>query len=147
MNKIKYLVLAILIGLNVRLWAADADQGAVQNNAICRWQSNKVGPSSATVGILATSNVVQSTSAILGKIIIVPGATTDTVVIHNSATVAGVGPTTDLFKYTATSAVVGLPVVFDLLPGFSYTSGITIVSTIAASSTTLSVYVDTDKAQ
>lgn len=150
MKKIIIPLLVLTFGLFCYANANDNtgfDSGVSPNINLGRWQTTKFGPASSTMGVTAITNVISSTSALMGRLIVVPGAVTDVVEVHNSATAAAVSASTDIFKITATSQTLNSPVSYDFGTGSSGSSGLTVVYTISASSTTGRGYILWDKAK
>lgn len=151
MKKITYLALASisLIAL-IAVRASDhvgPEDGVVRHNNISRWTTSKIGPASSTLGVTTTTNILQTASAVVGKIIVVPGAVTDSMKIYNAATGAAATADKEIFKYTATSATLNMPQIYDVSPGLGAPNGVVVISTIVASSTTFTGYINTDTAR
>lgn len=131
------------------LYASDNvgdSSGTVRQWGPTRWSVTKTGyaASSATINTTTTiTNVVQATPGIVGKIVFTPQAMGDIVRVYNSITAGGCSESTLLFQgvaasqtttsstgtTTVASPTLGAPVIYDLLPGLSATTGITVVHT------------------
>jgi hypothetical protein len=109
---------------------------ASQTYQVSRFSVAKVGAEANTPGSSIT-NVVQSTSGIVGKIVFVPGTVTDTLTVYNATAGSGTSVSTKVFECQANSPVngnspvtpLGVPAVYDLLPGWTCSSGIVTIIT------------------
>jgi hypothetical protein len=121
-----------------------------------RWSIIKVGAEANTPwGTTSITNVVATTSSVVGRIFFVPGAVSDTFKMYNAATGATATTSTLVYETTANSPVMGnspvqalgTPIAVDLLPGWSCTSGIVTILTRSVTTTGSKAYISYDQAR
>jgi hypothetical protein len=112
-----------------------------------RFSISKVG-AEANSGSLSTTNVVQTVPGIVGKIVFVPGAVADVLTVYNATAGSGCSASAEVFKAQANSPTMansptvgftaGAPFVYDLMPGWTCSSGITTIITRSGNTSTSS---------
>lgn len=133
------------------LYGADSigtDSGVTRTYSPSRWNVAKTG-NEVMSGSTATTNVITTVNAMLGKIVFVPSAVTDAVKIYTARTGAGASASNLIMEYAANSPTMGnsptlalgTPIVYDLTPGWSATNGIVVISTRVSISTALKSYI------
>lgn len=166
--KKKILIMAcasLAIAAFVAIQAAPVDQGVldtgaggngkgVPNYQLSRWSVVKVG-AEANSGSLSTTNVVQASPGIVGKIVFVPGAISDTLKVYNATAGSGTSASALTFEGQPNSPTMansptvgftaGAPIIYDLLPGWNHTSGIvTIITRTGNTATGSKAYIGYD---
>lgn len=147
----KKIILLSLLGIAAIAFAADnvaSNAGVVRYMKSIRWTTSRVG-AIANSGSLNTTNVLSTASAVVGKVIFLPGALTDYVTVYNATSGAGCSNANKVFYTQATAGYQGnsptmgnspttltlpFPYVFDL--DIPCTSGITVISTRVTSTPT-----------
>lgn len=158
MKKLTLFALALAISVSTYLYAADnvgQSSGVSRTLSPSRWQVAKTGAELNVNSTTGTTNVVTAASALIGKIVFVPGAVTDVIKIYSATTGAGASVSTLIFEATANSPTlgnspttsVGVPLIYDLTPGWSATNGITVISTRVNTSSGSKAYIGWDFAQ
>lgn len=159
--KFKYgliLALTVIVAISAQLYGrVDNPEGSVRNTSNSRFSTTAVGNVSPTFTTsLSITNVVLATPGIIGKIVFVPGAVGDTLKIYNSTTGAGASASTLLFESSAASPtmansptlqVLGAPVIYDLMPGWTFSTGITVITARTASTTLNHAFINWDTPQ
>lgn len=128
--------------------------GVSRSYSPSRWQVAKTG-NEVNSGSTATTNVITTVSAELGKIVFIPGVITDVVKIYSAQTGAGASASNLVMEMAANSPTMGnspvlalgTPLLYDLTPGWGCTNGIVVISTRASISTALKSYIGWDSAR
>lgn len=159
----KKLILIIMTAMLSVAFAADqvgTEKGVVRQLGLSRWQVTKTGGEANTPwGTDGTTMTVAVATkpGILGRIFFVPGAATDTLTAYNVAAAGSITDATKIFETVPNSPTLinsptnplnlGQAVPIDFGPGVSFTTGLVIKITRAATTTAAKAYIMWDYAR
>jgi len=134
----------------------DEGKGVSRQLRVSRWTTYKSGADANTPWATTTiTNNVTAASGVLGRIMFVPGALTDTLAVYNAS--HGTNATTALKIFetvpnsptmansTTFQSTLGQPLIYTFDEGLPYTSGLVIMHTRAATTTGVKSYITYDK--